>query len=72
MVKSNKCPVIKSRERAKKANHNTCIIPQFSIYIIFIVIDHFLILGQMYDIAWGQKLFKKCHGKGSPTGDCAF
>ena len=50
---------------------NTCI-PLFSINIAFIVIYQFLILGQMYDIAWGQKLFKKCHGKGSPTGDCAF
>lgn len=26
------------------------------------------ILGQLYDVAWGQKLFKKCHGKGPPTG----
>lgn len=23
--------------------------------------------GQLYDVAWGQKLFKKCHGKGPPT-----
>ncbi|XP_061174489.1 uncharacterized protein LOC133183563 [Saccostrea echinata] len=23
--------------------------------------------GQLYDIAWGQKIFKMCHGKGPPT-----
>lgn len=26
------------------------------------------IVGQLYDVAWGQKLLKMCHGKGPPTG----
>lgn len=26
------------------------------------------IAGQLYDVAWGQKLLKMCHGKGPPTG----